>query len=50
MNSLRTARFVNVLTTLQSCARLRSNNARQGYVGLRIDTLKSAGYFFLGLA
>jgi hypothetical protein len=38
------------LTRKRPCVRLVGNNARQGYVGPRIDTLKLAGYFFLGPA
>lgn len=34
------------LTTRRESGRLRRNNARQGYVDLRIDILKSAGYLF----
>lgn len=36
----------NWLTTRRESGRLRPNNARQGYVDLRIDTLKLAGYLF----
>lgn len=38
------------LTGARPCGRLSRNNARQGYVDLRTDTLKLAGYLFLGAA
>lgn len=34
------------LTAGPESVRLLTNNARQGYVDPRIDTLKLAGYFF----
>jgi len=36
----------NRLTARRESGKLCLNNARQGYVGPRIDTLKLAGYFF----
>lgn len=35
------------LTSRHESARIEPNNARQGYVDLRIDTLKLAGYLFV---